>query len=62
MVSPKTGLASLTLLQQPADLHSRCDLAVSRLCIYFQKGNTPAIRTAIECVNKASKCFDRYGS
>ena len=28
----------------------------------FKKGNTPAIRTAIECVNQASKCFDRYGS
>ena len=28
----------------------------------FKKVNPHAKRTAIECVNKASKCYDRYGS
>ena len=50
------------LLQQPA-IYSLDSLWPYLAYVFtFKKGNTPAIRTAIECVNKASKCYDRYGS
>lgn len=50
------------LLQQPAIYTLDAIWPYLAYVFTFKKGNTPAIRTAIECVNKASKCFDRYGS
>ena len=49
------------LLQQPAIYTLDAIWPYLAYVFTFKKGNTPAIRTAIECVNKASKCFDRYG-
>ena len=50
------------LLQQPAIYTLDAIWPYLAYVFTFKKGNTPAIRTAIECVNQASKCFDRYGS
>ena len=50
------------LLQQPAIYSLDAIWPYLAYVFTFKKGNTPVIRTAIECVNKASKCFDRYGS
>ena len=50
------------LLQQPAIYTLDTIWPYLAYVFTFKKGNTPAIRTAIECVNKASKCYDRYGS
>lgn len=50
------------LLQQPAIYTLDGIWPYLAYVFTFKKGNTPAIRTAIECVNQASKCFDRYGS
>ena len=50
------------LLQQPAIYTLDAIWPYLAYVFTFKKGNTPAIRTAIECVNKASKYFDRYGS
>lgn len=50
------------LLQQPAIYTLDTIWTYLAYVFTFKKGNTPAIRTAIECVNKASKCYDRYGS
>lgn len=50
------------LLQQPAIYTLDTIWPYLAYVFTFRKGNTPAIRTAIECVNQASKCFDRYGS
>ena len=50
------------LLQQPAIYTLDTIWPYLAYVFTFRKGNTPAIRTAIECVNKASKCYDRYGS
>lgn len=50
------------LLQQPAIYTLDAIWPYLAYVFTFKKGNSPAIRTAIECVNKASKCFDRYGS
>lgn len=50
------------LLQQPAIYTLDTIWPYLAYVFTFKKGNTPAIRTAIECVNKTSKCFDRYGS
>ena len=50
------------LLQQPAIYTLDAIWPYLAYVFTFKKGNTPAIRTAIECVNKASKCYDRYGS
>lgn len=50
------------LLQQPAIYTLDAIWPYLAYVFTFKKGNTPAIRTAIECVNKVSKCFDRYGS
>ena len=50
------------LLQQPAIYTLDAIWPYLAYVFTFKKGNTPAIRTAIECVNKTSKCFDRYGS
>lgn len=50
------------LLQQPAIYTLDTIWPYLAYVFTFKKGNTHAIRTAIECVNKASKCFDRYGS
>ena len=62
MVSPKTGLASLTYYNNQRFTLSMRFWPYLAYVFTFKKGNTPAIRTAIECVNKASKCYDRYGS
>ena len=50
------------LLQQPAIYTLDAIWPYLAYVFTFKKGNTPAIRTAIECVNQSSKCFDRYGS
>ena len=50
------------LLQQPAIYTLDAIWPYLAYVFTFKKGNTPAIRTAIECVNQAIKCFDRYGS
>ena len=50
------------LLQQPAIYTLDAIWPYLAYVFTFKKGNSPAIRTAIECVNQASKCFDRYGS
>ncbi|MBS5148190.1 MAG: sel1 repeat family protein [Veillonella sp.] len=50
------------LLQQPAIYTLDTIWPYLAYIFTFKKGNTHAIRTAIECVNKASKCYDRYGS
>ncbi|MDU6817246.1 MAG: sel1 repeat family protein, partial [Veillonella sp.] len=50
------------LLQQPAIYTLDAIWPYLAYVFTFKKGNTPAIRTAIECVNQASKCFNRYGS
>lgn len=50
------------LLQQPAIYTLDAIWPYLAYVFTFKKGNAPAIRTAIECVNQASKCFDRYGS
>lgn len=50
------------LLQQPAIYTLDTIWPYLAYVFTFKKGNTHAIRTAIECVNKASKCYDRYGS
>ena len=50
------------LLQQPAIYTLDTIWPYLAYVFTFKKGNPPAIRTAIECVNKASKCYDRYGS
>ena len=50
------------LLQQPAIYTLDAIWPYLAYVFTFKKGNTHAIRTAIECVNKASKCYDRYGS
>ena len=50
------------LLQQPAIYTLDAIWPYLAYVFTFKKGNTPAIRTAIECVNKASKYYDRYGS
>ncbi|HCK94631.1 MAG TPA: hypothetical protein DHW37_00010 [Veillonella dispar] len=50
------------LLQQPAIYTLDTIWPYLAYVFTFKKGNTPAIRTAIECVNKSSKCYDRYGS
>lgn len=50
------------LLQQPAIYTLDAMWPYLAYVFTFKKGNSPAIRTAIECVNKASKYFDRYGS
>lgn len=50
------------LLQQPAIYTLDAIWPYLAYVFTFKKGNTPAIRTAIECVNQASKCHDRYGS
>ena len=50
------------LLQQPAIYTLDAIWPYLAYVFTFKKGNTPAIRAAIECVNQASKCHDRYGS
>ena len=50
------------LLQQPAIYTLDAIWPYLAYVFTFKKGNTPAIRNAIECVNQASKCHDRYGS
>ena len=50
------------LLQQPVIYTLDAIWPYLAYVFTFKKGNTPAIRTAIECVNQASKCHDRYGS
>ena len=50
------------LLQQPAIYTLDTIWPYLAYVFTFKKGNTPAIRTAIECVNQASKSYDRYGS
>ena len=50
------------LLQQPAVYTLDTIWPYLAYIFTFKKGNTPAIETAVECVNKASKCYDRYGS
>ena len=50
------------LLQQPAIYTLDAIWPYLAYVFTFKKGNTPDIRTAIECVNKASKCYDTYGS
>lgn len=50
------------LLQQPAIYTLDAIWPYLAYVFTFKKGNIPAIRTAIECVNQASKCHDRYGS
>lgn len=50
------------LLQQPAIYTLDAIWPYLAYVFTFKKGNTPAIRTAIECVNQASKCYDRYSS
>ena len=50
------------LLQQPAIYTLDAIWPYLAYVFTFKKGNSPAIRNAIECVNQASKCHDRYGS
>ena len=50
------------LLQQPAIYTLDAIWPYLAYVFTFKKGNSPAVRTAIECVNQAGKCFDRYGS
>ena len=50
------------LLQQPAIYTLDSIWPYLAYVFTFKKGNSPAVRTAIECVNQAGKCFDRYGS
>lgn len=50
------------LLQQPAIYTLDAIWPYLAYVFTFKKGNAPAMRTAIECVNQASKCHDRYGS
>lgn len=50
------------LLQQPAIYTLDAIWPYLAYVFTFKKGNTHATRTAIECVNPASKCHDRYGS
>lgn len=50
------------LLQQPAIYTLDAIWPYLAYVFTFKKGNTPAMRNAIECVNQASKCHDRYGS
>lgn len=50
------------LLQQPVIYTLDAIWPYLAYVFTFKKGNTPAIRNAIECVNQASKCHDRYGS
>ena len=50
------------LLQQPAIYTLDAIWPYLAYIFTFKKGNSPAVRTAIECVNQAGKCFDRYGS
>lgn len=50
------------LLQQPAIYTLDAIWPYLAYVFTFKKGNTPVMRTAIECVNQASKCHDRYGS
>ena len=50
------------LLQQPAIYSLDAIWPYLAYVFTFKKGNTPAIRTAIECVNHAIKCYDTYGS
>ena len=50
------------LLQHPA-IYSLDSLWPYLAYVFtFKKGNTPAIETAVECVDQSSKCYDRYGS
>ena len=50
------------LLQQPAIYTLDAIWPYLAYVFTFKKGNSPAVRTAIECINQAGKCFDRYGS
>ena len=50
------------LLQQPAIYTLDAIWPYLAYVFTFKKGNTHAMRSAIECVNQASKCHDRYGS
>ena len=50
------------LLQQPAIYTLDAIWPYLAYVFTFKKGNTPTMRNAIECVNQASKCHDRYGS
>ena len=50
------------LLQQPAIYTLDAIWPYLAYVFTFKKGNTHAMRNAIECVNQASKCHDRYGS
>ena len=50
------------LLQQPAIYTLDAIWPYLAYVFTFKKGNSSAVRTAIECVNQAGKCFDRYGS
>ena len=50
------------LLQQPAIYTLDAIWPYLAYVFTFKKGNAPAIRNAIECVNQAGKCHDRYGS
>ena len=50
------------LLQQPAIYTLDAIWPYLAYVFTFKKGNTPSMRNAIECVNQASKCHDRYGS
>ncbi|WP_303938926.1 tetratricopeptide repeat protein [Veillonella infantium] len=50
------------LLQQPAIYTLDAIWPYLAYVFTFKKGNAPAMRIAIECVNQASKCHDRYGS
>ena len=50
------------LLQQPAVYTLDTIWPYLAYVFTFKKGNTPAIKTAVECVNKAIKCYDTYGT
>ena len=50
------------LLQQPAIYTLDAIWPYLAYVFTFKKGNTHAMRSAIECVNQAIKCHDRYGS
>ncbi|BBU35627.1 hypothetical protein VEIS1202513_01480 [Veillonella sp. S12025-13] len=50
------------LLQQPAIYTLDAIWPYLAYVFTFKKGNTHAMRSAIECINQASKCHDRYGS
>ena len=50
------------LLQQPAIYSLDAIWPYLAYVFTFKKGNTPAIKTAVECVNQAIKCYDTYGS